>query len=533
MVLPASIQSFIDTTLQENKRLLDENAELKSKLDKVLENQIQLQSQLAWLMRKMFGSMSEKMAALDPNQLSLNFSGTNIPLQAQQAAIEAAREAAELDIQKLSTKQQKATSRPLRSDVMKDLPTIEVVIEPIGVDLSKYKRIGEEHTKVLEFKPGELYVTDYIRPKYALKDQISLPEDGQKSVVIAPMPLLPINKGIAGASLLTEILMQKYVFHLPFYRQIEQFKLSGVRLPASTVNGWFTASSQLLEPLYNFIRNRVLEATYIQVDETTVPVLDREKHKANKEYLWVARAVKEKLLFFSYDNGSRSQATAAKLLNGFKGYLQSDGFSGYNVFEDDPNIALVACWAHCRRKFEESLAENKAMAEYALGQIQLLYKIERKAVEDNLSYEEIALQRQKLAGPILDAFQGWLEANYKTVLPKSRMGEAIKYTYSLYPRLTRYITDGALLIDNNLAENAIRPLAISRKNFLFCGNHQAAGQAAIILTLMGCCKEVGVNPRDWLNDVISKMPYNIQEKNNLEELLPSVWSANRQVEGVQ
>jgi hypothetical protein len=277
---------------------------------------------------------------------------------------------------------------------------------------------------------------------------------------------LPINKGIAGASLLTEILMQKYVFHLPFYRQIEQFKLSGVRLPASTVNGWFTASSQLLEPLYNFIRNRVLEATYIQVDETTVPVLDREKHKANKEYLWVARAVKEKLLFFSYDNGSRSQATAAKLLNGFKGYLQSDGFSGYNVFEDDPNIALVACWAHCRRKFEESLAENKAMAEYALGQIQLLYKIERKAVEDNLSYEEIALQRQKLAGPILDAFQGWLEANYKTVLPKSRMGEAIKYTYSLYPRLTRYITDGALLIDNNLAENAIRPLAISRKNYL-------------------------------------------------------------------
>ncbi len=533
MVLPASIQTFIDTTLQENKRLLDENAELKSKLDKVLENQIQLQSQLAWLMRKMFGSMSEKMAALDPNQLSLDFSGTNIPLQAQQTAIEAAREAAELDIQKLSVKQQKATSRPLRSDVMKDLPTIEVIIEPKGVDLSKYKRIGEEHTKVLEFKPGELYVTDYIRPKYALKDQISLPEDGQKSVVIAPMPLLPINKGIAGASLLTEILMQKYVFHLPFYRQIEQFKLSGVRLPASTVNGWFTASSQLLEPLYYFIRKRVLESGYIQVDETTVPVLDKEKHKANKEYLWVARAVKEKLLFFGYDNGSRSQATAAKLLNGFKGYLQSDGFSGYNVFEDDLDIILVACWAHCRRKFEESLAENKAMAEYALGQIQLLYKIERKAVEDNLSYEEIAIQRQKLAGPILDAFQGWLEANYKTVLPKSRMGEAIKYTYSLYPRLRRYITDGVLLIDNNLAENAIRPIALSRKNFLFCGNHQAAGQAAIILTLMGCCKEAGVNPRDWLNDVISKMPYYIQEKKNLEELLPSVWTANRQVGEVQ
>ncbi len=207
MVFPASVQTFIDTTLQENKRLSSENAELKSRLDKVLESQIKLQSQLAWLMRKMFGSMSEKMAALDPNQLSLDFSGTNTSLQTRLDAIEAAREAAELDIQKLSTKQPAAALKPLRSDVMKGLPTIEEVIEPKGVDLSKYKRIGEEHTKVLEFKPGELYVKDYIRPKYALKDQMSLPEDGQKSVVIAPMPLLPINKGIAGASLLTEILI--------------------------------------------------------------------------------------------------------------------------------------------------------------------------------------------------------------------------------------------------------------------------------------------------------------------------------------
>ena len=179
-----------------------------------------------------------------------------------------------------------------------------------------------------------------------------------------------------------------------------------------------------------------------------------------KEYLWVARAVKEKLLFFGYDNGSRSQKTAVKLLYGFKGHLQSDGLSGYNIFENDPDITLMGCWAHCRRKFKESEAENESMAE-------LLYKIEQKAVEDNLSAKDTVLLRKKLAEPILDAFEVWMEANYHKVLPQSKMGKAIKYTYALYPRLKQYITDGTLLIDNNGAENVIRPVAVSRKNFLF------------------------------------------------------------------
>ncbi len=153
-----------------------------------------------------------------------------------------------------------------------------------------------------------------------------------------------------------------------------------------------------------------------------------------------------------------------------------------------------------------------------------MYKIEQKAAEDNLSAEETALLRKKLAEPILDAFEGWMEANYKKVLPQGKMGEAIKYTYALLPRLRQYITDGTLLIDNNAAENVIRPVAISRKNFLFCGNHQAAEHASVMFTLMGCCKEAGINTREWLNDVITKMPYYLRDKNNLEELLPSVWA---------
>lgn len=507
----------METLEQKNIRLARENTELKNRLDK-------LESQMAWFRRKMFGRMSEKMSHLDPNQMSLDFDGTNVSSEARQTAIEAAREAAEMDIKKVKTKRPTDTTRPLRSNVMKDLPTIEVLLEPEDLDLKKYKRIGEEHTKVIEFKPGELYVKDYIRPKYALKDQMSISEDGKKSVIIAPMPLLPINKGIAGSSLLTEILMQKYVFHLPFYRQIEQFKLLGVKLPASTINGWFSASAQLLTPLYELIREKVISSNYLQVDETTVPVIDKKKHKTNKEYLWVARAVKEKLLFFGYDNGSRSQKTAAKLLRGFKGHLQSDGFSGYNIFENNPDIHLMGCWAHCRRKFKDAEAENMSMAEYALGQIQLLYKIEQKIAEDNLSAEETVLLRKKLANPILDAFEVWMEANYKKVLPQGKMGEAIKYTYSLYPRLRCYITDGKLLIDNNGAENVIRPVALSRKNFLFCGNHQAAENASIIFTLMGCCKEAGVNTREWLNDVITKMPYLLRDKNNLEDLIPAVWA---------
>ena len=332
-------------------------------------------------------------------------------------------------------------------------------------------------------------------------------------------------EGLPGASLLSEIMLGKYEYHLPFYRQIKQFHHLGVKIPSNTLSGWFKPTCELLTPLYKVLKEEVLNTDYIQVDETTLPVINKESHYAKKEYLWMVRAVMKKLVFFHYDDGSRSGDTAYSLLKSYDGYLQSDGYGAYNVFKENDQVCLVACMAHIRRRYEIALDENKSLAEYALKQIQQLYQIERMADEQNLSYEERYKKRNELARPIMLSFEKWMEKTYPTVLPKNRMGEAISYSYALWPRMKNYLKDGRLKIDNNLAENALRPIALSRKNFMFCGNHEAAQNTAVICSLLASCKESGINPREWLNDVIAKMPYYQKPGNeeNLRALLPNYW----------
>jgi hypothetical protein len=237
----------------------------------------------------------------------------------------------------------------------------------------------------------------------------------------------------------------------------------------------------------------------------------------------------KKLVFFHYDDGSRSGETAYSLLKSFEGYLQSDGYGAYNIFEGNDRVCLVSCMAHIRRRYEAALDENKSPAEYALKQIQQLYQIERMTDEHNLSFEERCKKRNEPARPIMLSFEKWIEKTYPTVLPRSRMGEAISYSYSLWSRMKNYLKDGRLKIDNNLAENAIRPIAVSRKNFLFCGNHEAAQNTAVICSLLESCKESGVNPREWLNDVIGKMPYFQKPGNeeNIKALLPDKWKLQK------
>ena len=291
----------------------------------------------------------------------------------------------------------------------------------------------------------------------------------------------------------------------------------------NTLNGWFKPVSELLKPLYEVLKKEILLTHYIQVDETTLPVINKESHQAKKEYLWIVRSVMKKLVFFHYDEGSRSQGTVESLLKSYSGYLQSDGYAAYNVFDKKENVCLINCMAHIRRKYENALNENQALAQYALKEIQQLYRIEQMADEQNLSFEERAKLREKLAAPILLSLEKWMEKTYTTVLPKSLMGKAISYSYSLWPRMKNYLKEGYLMIDNNLAENAIRPIALSRKNFLFCGNHQAAENTAIICSLLASCKESKVNPREWLTDIIAKMPYYQKPGADMNELLPHNW----------
>lgn len=510
--LNASIASLSTT----NK---NQSEQIKNLQERIRE----LTAQVAWLNRQLFGRKSEKLRVYDPNMPDLfadEFSGLR-----QQA--EEKRDEAVEKIEKESVEDVKRNRQNRK--MIEDLPVLETdTIEPKGVDLSLYRRIGEEITKVVKHKPGMLYVKVIIRPKYALKDSTLLPPAGQKGVEIAPMPLMPVDKCIADTSLLAEILLQKYEYHVPFYRQIQQYRHLGMKgLTESTLDGWFKKTVELLKPLYEELKREVFSCDYVQVDETTVPVINREKHKADKEYLWMVRSVMERLVIFHYDGGSRVGAVIESLANqyNFKGYLQCDGFAGYETaFKANPDVRLLNCLVHIRRHFEQALDENREMAQHALTQIQHIYKIERQCDEAGLSYDERRQKRQELARPIMEAMKVWMETEGIKYSPGSLTGKAITYAYTKWDNIIRCLDDGRLYWDDNLAENVQRPITLSRKNFLFCGNHEAAVNMSVICSLLATCKAHEVNPRVYLNDVIAQMPYHKKAtQEELLNLLPHKW----------
>ena len=486
----------------------------------------QLTDQLSWYRRKFWKPVSEKFIPQDPLQRRLDFDGLDVLLEEKEVATEAAKEIISYE----RRKPEKEKRQPVRLPLPEDLRREEEVIEPDGID-ANWIRIGEEVTELLEHKPGELYVRRIVRPKYALKNGLQQTQDSeeseQKNIKIALLPLLPLPRSNAGASLLSELLIGKYVYHLPFHRSIAIFKQAGVSIPASTVSGWFTASSDLLRALYYRLKDIVLSTDYIQVDESTVPVINDEKHRAVKSYLWVVRSVMEKLMFFHYDKGSRAQKVVIELLRGYQGAVQTDGYDAYSIYEHKKGVLLLGCWAHARRKFTEALKEDKSGASYALEQIGLLYGVETMADDQGLDYQQRAELRSRLAYPILCAFEKWIVNYFPKSIPQGRMYKALTYTYALFQRLSRYHLDGRYQIDNNLVENAIRPLALGRKNYLFCGNHDAAENAAIMYSLLGCCKACNVNPGQWLTDVLTRIPaYNNDYSRDLAELLPHNWIKN-------
>jgi len=486
-----------------------------------------LTDQLAWLRRKFWKASSEKYIPADPSQRKIDFDGLDV-LPEEEETIKAAE--SEIIIYKRN-KGEHVKKQPVRLPLPDHLRREEEIIEPEGVD-ENWVRIGEEVTEQLEHKPGELYVRRIIRHKYALKKDLQLQQelevDGilNKTVMIAPLPLLPLPRSNAGASLLAELLMGKYMYHLPFHRQLSLFKLEGVRIPASTVNDWFAGCGDLLRALYYRLKEIVLESDYIQIDESTVPVINSEKHRAVKAYLWVVRDVMKNLVFFHYDKGSRAQKVVIELLNNYKGAVQTDGYGAYSIYENKKGVLLLGCWAHARRKYTEAMKEDKAGAHYALEQIALIYGVESMADDQGLDYQQRAELRSRLAYPIMCAFEKWVVNYMPKALHKGRMSQALTYTYSLFHRLSRYHLDGRYRIDNNLVENTIRPLALGRKNYMFCGNHDAAENAAIMYSLLGCCAATDVNPREWLTDVLTRIPYyNNDYSLDLADLLPHNWKA--------
>ena len=522
-----------DHLYQENQRLKSKLADrtdvdaLKSSYEQTITSQqekiLSLESQVAYLKRRMWGKTSERFIKEDPRQRHLDFEGMDILPEEKELA-----EKAEEEIQSFKERRvrERVKEKPVRKPLPQDLPRKEEHIYPAVKnidDKTLWSELEPEVTEVLEYEPGKCYVRRIIRHKYVLKDK---QQEVESPILTAPFPTTyqPIARSYAGASLLAELMIGKYVNHLPFYRQIQMFKQVGLNLPPPTVNGWFKDTADLLRPLYYRLKELVLATDYIQVDETTLPVVHQEKHKAIKGYIWMVRSVMDSLVFFHYDHGSRAQKVVLPLLKDFRGALQTDSYDVYKIYEDKQGVLPLGCWAHARRKFEEALKEDKTRAEYALEQIGLLYEVEREADYRNLSYQERAEIRERLAYPILVVFEKWLVNEYPKVLPKGRIGKAIKYTYGIYHRLTRYHLDGRYRPDNNLAENSIRPLALGRKNYLFCGNHDAAEDAAVIYSLLGCCKAVDANFRDWMVYVLSHIhDYDSDYSKDLAELLPHNW----------
>jgi transposase len=467
-----------------------------------------LTQQLAQLKKMVFGSKHERMELLNPGQLSLDMNLGGI------TPIEAITE----DISYTRTKS-KEKAQPNRSPLPANLPREIIEITP-EEDTTGMKLIGHEITEQLEMTPAKFYVKQYKRAKYVR------PEGN--GVAIGKLPEFALPKAIAGSSVLAHLLVSKYVDHLPLYRQIKMFSRIGMTLSDSTVNDWIVASVNLLTALHDRLAQLLLSSGYIQNDETPIKVLDGDKKgQTHRGYFWVSHSPQQKLVVFNYSKG-RSAQFPTEFLKEYRGYLQTDGYSVYDSFEQKNNITLVGCMAHARRYFIEAEGNDKQRSNYFVAQLQNLYNLEKDLRESNATKEDIVVKRQELALPILQHLHQWLKENLTQVLPQSAIGKAIGYALTRWEKIMLYAQDGMLQIDNNLIENQIRPVAVGRKNYLFCGSHESAQRAAIIYSLLGTCKLNNVNPQDWLLDVLQKLP--ARKANNIDDLLPQNW--NPQLQGV-
>ncbi len=494
-----------DEVISQKENIISQKENIISQKDEII---FDLSFQLQQFRRAMFGSKSERFVPENPDQLRLAFDmGEELPLVSEKEQITYTRH----------KKAKKPATPNARLAIPAHLERITEVIEPENIPEGS-KKIGEEVSEVMEIKSAKIYVRRIVRPKYALPQEAG--------IIIADLPSLPLPRSNAGPSLLAHLIVNKYVNHLPFYRQVQMFKRDGIVLAESTINNWFANTADLLKPLYNEIWKQIKQLNHLFVDESTIPVLNVDKPGGTvKGYHWIFKGIDPNLIFFYYNKGSRGYHILHEVLPGFQGAVQCDGYGAYDDLEKVKGIITIGCWAHARRKFEQALGNDPALAQYALLKIQELYDIERLAKDANYTYDQIKELRETKSYPKLREFEVWLLEVIPTVLPKSPIGKAVLYTYGMYPKLVRYVMDGRYRIDNNLAENGVRPMALGRKNYLFCGNHEAAGRTAIIYSLMGSCMVNQVNPQEWLTDVLGRIQdHNIQK---LDELLPHKWKLNK------
>jgi len=457
-----------------------------------------LKSQIELLQRMQFGQKRERFEG-DPAQGVLPFETPAEEVTEQEEEIK----------EQITYTRKKQSAHKGRAALPAHLPVEEIEIHPEG-DLTELVCIGKEVTEELECEPARFFIRRYIRYKYAAKNG--------EGVKTGELPERVIDKGIPGSGLLSMILTDKYMDHLPLYRQKQRFARENIPIASSTIEGWVKQGLERLEPLYQQLRFDIKAKGYLQVDETSIKVLESDKKGAcHLGWYWVYHSPLDGLVLMDYQPTRGSVATRGMLAN-FSGYLQSDGYAVYHKIGQREDVTPVACWAHARREFERALDNDKPRASKALAMIQQLYAVERKAKENDLSSDQIKTLRLNEALPVLNELGKWIFAEVKNTLPKSQIGRAMHYSTERWDKLSAYLKDGNLHIDNNAIENAIRPIALGRKNYLFAGSHDAAQRAAMIYSFFAICKKHEVNPFQWLKYALENI-MTINHK-NIRDLYP-------------
>jgi len=462
-----------------------------------------LTAEIARLRRVQFAARSEKM---DPEQRAL-FEET---MAADIAAVET-----ELESLQAPTPAKPPRNIPARRPLPADLPRVEVRHEPesctCGACGSALVQIGEHVSEKLDCKPLELFVRRDVHPQYACR--------ACETVVAVPVAPAIIDRGIAAPGLLAQVLIGKYVDHLPLYRQEAIFARSGVEIGRNSLAEWIGSCGVALQPLVAMMRSQLLTKSVLHADETPVAQLDPGAGKTKRAYLFAYRtATGPPIVVFDYCS-NRSGKHASQFLGTWCGALMVDDYSGYkHLFAK--GITELGCWAHARRKFFDLHKANKStLAAEALQRIAALYRIEEQARAFDADARH--RHRQQHAAPLLIAFKAWLDAQREHALGASGTLNAIDYTLRRWPALTRIFEDGHYPIDNNPIENAIRPIALGRKNWLFAGSHTAGVRAAAIMSLLATAKANGHDPHAWLSDVLTRLPTTLDR--DIEALLPQHW----------
>lgn len=460
-----------------------------------------LKSQVELLKRMQFGQKRERFEG-DPAQGVLPFGPAAEVAAQQEEAIQ----------EQITYTRKKQSAHQGRLALPSHLPVEEIEIHPSG-DLTDLVCIGKEVTEELECEPARFFIRRYIRYKYAAKNG-----KGFEGIKTGELPERVIDKGIPGAGLLSMILTDKYMDHLPLYRQKQRFARESIPIPSSTLEGWTRQGLERLEPLYQQLIFDIRAKGYLQVDETGIKVLDSDKKGAcHQGYYWVYHSPLDGLVLMDYQP-TRGASGCKALLDHYEGYLQSDGYAVYDKIGQRKEVTHLACWAHARREFERALDNDQARASKALRLIQQLYAVERRAREEQLAPAQLKQLRLEESLPVINELGKWIFTEVKSTLPKSQIGKAMRYSMERWDKLCVYLQDGSLQIDNNLVENAIRPIALGRKNYLFAGSHEAAKRAGMIYSFFAMCKKHEVNPVQWLRYTLQHiMTIN---HNNISDLYP-------------